>query len=95
MGPQAKLENLSAQVAQLQAALQSSELERARQRAELDVLKAHLPAASEPDQGPQLTEQGIEPGESRTGHNARAQQAEVGAFPSISLRMPSVGARLG
>ena len=43
---QAKVQGLEAQVLQLQADLQASELERTRQAAELDVLLAHLPAAS-------------------------------------------------
>jgi len=41
-----KMQGLEAQVLQLQTALQASELERARETAELEVLMAHLPAAS-------------------------------------------------
>ena len=40
------MQGLEAQVLQLQSALQASELERARQAAELDVFMMHLPAAS-------------------------------------------------
>ena len=40
------MQGLEAQVLQLQAALRSSEVERARQQGELEVLKAHLPTVA-------------------------------------------------
>ena len=46
LASQAKMQGLEAQVLQLQSALQASELERARQAAELEVLMMHLPAGS-------------------------------------------------